>query len=109
MKEMFCKQTSDITLILSEEEARQLKRSKEATPCLTSEGETTIFHIMNTQTKDYIKVKEPVLPSPGYWITLGDVAYRDLLTNKRCGTRYGDASKINVLVNDSNDTFGLKG
>ena len=102
MKSIFCEDTLDISIILSRKEVLNLKRNKYRTPVLEVEDKERIFHLMNTESKEYIGILEPRnLSNPHYWIRINDNAYMDLIRNDICGTRYGNSSKINIFVKDS--------
>lgn len=102
MKTKFCIETFDISLLLSQKEAIKLKRTNEHIPCLTAECDNLIFHLMNSReisNNDYIKLKEPKDKfNPHYWILMSDRAYEDLMNDKQCGIRYGQSSKLNIII-----------
>ena len=100
MRALFCETTSDISLLLSRLEAVRLRRTKECTPSLEAESKGLVFHLMGTQSKEYIRIREPQGDYNHYWVTINDSAYDDLIRNGECGTRYGNSSKVKVFVSD---------
>jgi len=110
MKVLFCRETLDITYLVSAEEAASKRRTPEGTPVLTAEvgtgNDELVFHLMNTRSETYIGVREPRGDWNHYWVTLSDAAWHQLERDGHCGTRYkssslyGSSSKVNVCIND---------
>jgi hypothetical protein len=101
MRVLFCEKTSDISYLLSRKEAIELKRTKHFTPSLEAESKGLIFHLMGTQSKKYMGVKEPRGDYNHYWTTISDQACQDLLRDDECGTRYGNFSRVKVCISDN--------
>jgi len=98
MRALFCEKTLDISLFLSEQEIRKLRRNKDSNPVLNASHKSLEFYLMNSSNLNYIKVIEPrTLAVSSYWITINDAAYDTLVREGRCGTRYGASSKISVM------------
>lgn len=107
MRAMFCEDTQDITLILSRTEAERLKSTKEITPFLNAGDKGIEFSLMNSNPKNKcgIQIIEPRSPSyPHYTIKISDIDYESLIRDGRCGTRYGNSSKLSIVI-DNDDNF----
>lgn len=102
MKALFCEETLDISIILSSDDVKGLKRDETITPILDMEYNGRNFLVMNSEKcKHYIDVIEPLNPSyQHYAVKLSDKAYEDLIRHKKCGDRYGGASKISVIIDE---------
>lgn len=100
MKAIFCETTLDISLLLTPQEAAGSKRKKDCAPALEAESKGLIFHLIGTKSKEYLKVIEPSGDYNHYWISISDLAYEDLIKSNRCGTIYGNSSKISISVED---------
>jgi hypothetical protein len=100
MRVLFCETTSDISLLLTRKQVVELRRTKECTPSFEAESKGLLFHLMGTQSKEYIKVREPRRDYNHYWVLISDSAYEDLVRSDECGTRYGNSSKVKVCVNE---------
>lgn len=102
MKAKFCEETLDILLILSEEEASQIKRDDKAgaVPFLTAKNRGYIFSLMNSANmRNDIQVIEPHSSQHSqYYIKISDSMYAELLRHKRIGTRYASASKVSIAI-----------
>ncbi len=95
----------DINIILSRKESEALKGTVESTPLLGVESKNgrtfRILYPMSPPAKDYIEVRANLNPDyPHFAVRLRDDAYADLLREGRCGTRYGEAKKVNVHIGD---------
>ncbi len=99
MRALFCEVTSDISLFLSEKEIQELRRIDGSCRVLSASNHGLEFSLMNCDKPYYIRVHEPreIKGFPSYTIVINDSAYNDLVRNGRCGTRYGDSSKIHVI------------
>ncbi len=105
MKVLFCKETGDINYMLSRSEAKGLKREKGYTPILTAEFGDFTFHLSNS-----VIVKESphgsgiqlIEPRNKFYLhyhtKITDKTYGELICNERCGTRYGNSSKLNIII-----------
>jgi len=104
MKALFCEATLDISLFLSRKEAKKVKRNEYGTPVLEAKTKGCVFNLMNTKIAEYVGIKEPPnIDDPNYqvyWIRISDNAYADLVRDWRCGTRYGNTSKINIIIDE---------
>ena len=98
---MFCESTGDINYFLSSKEASELRRSTGFTPIIETEDKEMVFHLLNSVVTKYMEIIEPRDSSfPHYYTKLSDYAYEELIRDKRCGTRYGNSSKVNAIIDD---------
>jgi hypothetical protein len=100
MRAVFCETTLDIILLLSRKEIVDLRRTEECTPYLDVETKGVVFHLSGIQSKEYMKIREPEKNGNDYWIKINDSAYDELVRNNRCGTRYGNSSKVTVCLDE---------
>ena len=101
MRVLFCETTADISLLLTREETISLKRTKEYAPVLEAETKGLVFHLIGTESKEYMIVREPRGDYNHYWVSISDSAYEDLVRNNECGHRYGNSSKVKVCVSEN--------
>lgn len=104
MKIKFCKKTEDISFRIFREEAINLKRKRDEffTPVLDAKDKGLTFHLMNCSSKHYIQFIKPAFKSYNHrYVKINDIAYRDLIAGGKCGTRYENGPKINIIVEDS--------
>lgn len=100
MQVLFCETTSDISFLVSKKEVICNRRTPELTPVLEAQCKEFVFHLMGTQSDKYIQVREPKGDYRHYWVTISDSAWQDLERNGKCGTRYGNSSKVSICVDD---------
>ena len=102
MKVIFCQETRDINYLLSKSEARELKRNGSFVPILTAECGEFTFHLANSpRVTSSIKLTEPRNQQfLHYYTRISDSAYEELASQGRCGTRYGNSSKLNIIIDE---------
>ena len=103
MRVIYCEQTQDINLILTQEEKTELKGDEYHTPIIHAENKGLKFNLMNTnsgfkESDPAIKVIPPKAKTLPYYIKINDSAYEELDKLGKCGTRYNEFSKINILI-----------
>lgn len=100
MKALFCESTSDIQLLLDRKEVIKMKRTVDCTPVLEAKDKGFSFSLMNSKSEEYIRVHEPRNPVayPSYTVVINDDAYKDLVRDDKCGTRYNEFSKVNIII-----------
>ena len=92
MRVQYCPTTYDIHLTVSPTDLSDLEKRIHVE---AKESEFT-FHLLRSQTKEYIRVTEPRVNNDHYFIGLSASAYDDLITRHECGHRFGNSSKIKV-------------
>lgn len=99
MKDIYDPKTSDLTVILSQEEARKFRPDSSCSPVLEITTYDKVFHFLFTvrESQTNMTVKES---HPDYWITIGLPVYRQLLREEPIGTRYFVDSKIIFVIDE---------
>jgi hypothetical protein len=102
IKVLFCETTGDINYMLSKSDVKELKREDAYTPILTAECREFVFHLTNSaRVKSGVKLTEPRNQQYlHYYARMSDSAYEELVSQGRCGTRYGNSSKLNIIINE---------
>ncbi len=107
MKVLFCEQTGDITYKLSKKQAEELKRDDYSVPILMAECKNFSFYLMNsarikeTSSGSDIQIIEPRSKDYlRYTTKIGDWAYQELLDRGMIGTRYGNSSKLTIMIDE---------
>ena len=102
MKVLFCETTGDITFLVSKTEAKELKRDGSSVPILTAECREFTFHLANSpRVRSDVKLTEPRSQQLlHYHARMSDTAYEQLVSRGRYGPRYGNSSKLNVIIEE---------
>ena len=102
MRVLFCETTRDITYLVSDDDIKEFTPTEEAFPSLSVRVKGFDFYLghLMFSTKTYMKITEPKQDHDVFWTNLSNDAFKDLIANKKCGTRYAGASKITVIIDN---------